>query len=214
MYSPEAERKPRGRPRSFDRDQALETAMRLFWSRGYEATSINDLTKAIGITPPSLYGTFGDKRRLFLEAVNRYQKDACHYFGSALTSGLTAEESIRRLLLNTVDYFTDPKRPTGCMVVLSATNCGPESSDVVEALADKRRAVAKAIGARIAAGQKAGELAHGSDLEALGDLVVATYFGLSVNARDGMSRKRLRASVEELMRVWPRNPNCALAASE
>ena len=65
--------KLRGRPREFDRDEVLERAMNLFWSRGCEATSGSDLTQAMGITPPSLYGTFGDKKRLFLEAVDRYR---------------------------------------------------------------------------------------------------------------------------------------------
>jgi len=67
--------KQRGRPRGFDRDEALESAIRLFWTRGYEATSISDLTQAMDITPPSLYAAFGDKKRLFLEAVERYEQD-------------------------------------------------------------------------------------------------------------------------------------------
>ena len=207
MLQPDVQRKPRGRPRKFDRDEALETAMRLFWSRGYEATSISDLTAAMGITPPSLYGTFGDKKSLFLEAVERYQEDAGRSFGSALTSAPTAEEAVRRLLLDTIDYFTDAKRPKGCMVVLSATNCTSGSADIFDALAQKRRAVAKAIRTRIVFGRDAGELAGDIDVDALAELVTATYYGLSINARDGVSRKRLRGSVEQLMRLWPRNTN-------
>src|SRR5258708_36834513 len=65
--------RPRGRPRGFDREAALEAAMRLFWSRGYEATSVSDLVAVMGITPPTLYGAFRDKKRLFLEAGGRYQ---------------------------------------------------------------------------------------------------------------------------------------------
>ena len=66
-------RKPRGRPRSFDRDAALGRAMEVFWTKGFEGTSINDLTEAMGINPPSLYAAFGDKERLFIEAIERYQ---------------------------------------------------------------------------------------------------------------------------------------------
>src|SRR5688500_13596233 len=65
--------RPRGRPRSFDRDTALGQAMEVFWAKGYEGTSISDLTEAMGINPPSLYAAFGDKERLFLEAIDRYQ---------------------------------------------------------------------------------------------------------------------------------------------
>src|SRR6476661_2036032 len=77
-----AARKPRGRPRSFDRDAALAAAMDVFWEKGFEATSITDLTEAMGINPPSLYSAFGDKEKLFLEAIEAYQQrrgDSCPY---------------------------------------------------------------------------------------------------------------------------------------
>jgi AcrR family transcriptional regulator len=196
--------KPRGRPRGFDRDQALEAAMRLFWSRGYEATSISDLTQAMGVTPPSLYGAFGDKKRLFLEAVERYQARAGWAAQEALLNEPTAERAIRRLMLETVDYFTDPKSPKGCLVVLGATNCGPEAADMAETLADRRRAASAAIRARIASGQVGGELAPGADAAALADLVTATLYGLAIKARDGVPRKALKASVEQFLRLWPR----------
>jgi TetR/AcrR family transcriptional regulator, copper-responsive repressor len=196
--------KPRGRPRGFDREEALETAMRLFWSRGYEATSISDLTKAMGVMPPALYGAFGDKKRLFLEAVERYQQGAGCFAQKALTEEPTAERAMRRLLLDAVTAFTRPDRPKGCMVVTSATNCTVQSGDIYEALAGRRRAAESAVRARVAAGRHAGELSDDANIEELTGVVTATLYGLAIKARDGASRARLRRIVEQLMRMWPR----------
>src|SRR5260370_12430938 len=193
----------RGRPLGFDRDQALETAMRLFWNRGYEAISISDLTSAIGITPPALYGAFGDKKRLFLEAVERYEQGTGCFARRALTSEPTAELAIRRLLLDAAKSFTDPKSPKGCLIALGATNCAIESTDIFEALAERRRTAEKAVRARIATCQKAGELSDNADVDALTGMVTATRYGRAIKARDGAQRARLGRIVEQLMMMWP-----------
>ena len=206
--------KQRGRPRGFDRDEALESAIRLFWARGYEATSISHLTQAMDITPPSLYAAFGDKKRLFLEAVDRYENETGCFARRALTREPTAELAIRRLLLDAVKSFTDPKNPKGCLIALGATNCAIESADIFEALAERRRAAEKAVRARIAAGQKAGELADDADVDALTGIVTATRYGLAIMARDGVPRARLMRIVDQLMMTWPRRePAEADAAS-
>jgi TetR/AcrR family transcriptional regulator, copper-responsive repressor len=194
---------PRGRPRGFDRDDALDCAMRLFWERGYEATSVSELTRVMGITPPTLYAFFGDKKRLFIEAVDRYQAGPGCFAAKALTEEPTAERSIRRLLTSAVVAFTNPKRPKGCMVVLGATNCTVESSDIFAALAYRRRAAETAVRQRIVAGLDAGEFEEGVDVDALTGLVTATLFGLAIKARDGVSRAGLRKVVDQAMRSWP-----------
>jgi AcrR family transcriptional regulator len=178
--------------------------MRLFWSRGYEATSINDLTQAMGVAPPSLYAAFGDKKRLFLEAVGRYETRMGQSALAALTEEPTAERAIRRLMLAMVDFLSDPANPRGCLVALGATNCTAEAADVADFLSGRRRAMVGAIRARIAAGAAAGELAEGVDVDALSDLVSASLYGFAIKSRDGVSRKRLRAGVEQFMALWPR----------
>jgi TetR/AcrR family transcriptional regulator, copper-responsive repressor len=195
--------KTRGRPRGFDREVALEAAMRLFWSRGYEATSVSDLVAAMGITPPSLYGAFGDKKRLFLEAVDRYQAGPGCFAYKALTEEPTAERAMRRLMTDAVKSFTDPHNPRGCMVILAATNCAAESGDVEEALASRRRAAQVLLRQRIAIGRAAGELAPGADIDALAGLVTSTLSGLAILARDGASRASLRRIVDQMMLGWP-----------
>jgi AcrR family transcriptional regulator len=194
----------RGRPREFDRQQALDTAMRLFWERGYEATSISDLTHAMGITPPALYGAFGDKKRLFLESVSRYQQVAGCFAQKALTEEPTAEAAIRSLLLGAVRSFTERNQPRGCLVVLGATNCTAESTDIFDAVAEIRSLAEGAVRARIAAGQRAGELRAEVDIDALSGVITATLYGLAIKAKDGTSRPRLIAIVEQTMLMWPR----------
>lgn len=195
--------RPRGRPRGFDRDNVLDRAMRLFWERGYEGTSVSELTAAMGITPPTLYTFFGDKERLFLEAVERYESRVGCFAAKALTEEPTAERSIRRLLLGAVDSFSNSRGPKGCLVVLGATNCTVESNDVFAALAERRRAAETAVRRRIAAGRSAGELAKHADVEALTGLITTTLFGLAIKARDGASRAALRKIVAQAMRAWP-----------
>jgi AcrR family transcriptional regulator len=196
--------KPRGRPREFDRQKALDIAMRLFWERGYEATSISDLTRAMGIMPPALYGAFGDKKQLFLESVDRYQQVTGGFAQKALTEEPTAEMAVRSLLLGAVQTFTDRDNPRGCLVVLGATNCTVESTDIFEAVAEYRRLAESAVRTRIAAGQKSGELSGEVDIDALNGVVTGIIYGLAIKARDGASRSRLQAIVEQSMKMWPR----------
>ena len=206
MNQPKAPPRSRGRPRGFDRDEVLNRAMHLFWERGYEATSVSELTEAMGITPPTLYTFFGGKKQLFLEAVDRYQKGPGCFAAKALLEEPTAEGSIHRLLMEAAVSFSNPREPKGCMVVLGATNCAVESSDVFAALANRRRAAEAAVHARIAAGRSAGELADDTDVDALTGLVTTTLFGLAIKARDGASRGSLRKIVDQAMRAWPSRP--------
>jgi AcrR family transcriptional regulator len=131
---------------------------------------------------------------------------AGHLAQAALTEEPTAEKAVRRLLLGVVNLFADPAKPKGCLVVLGATNCAAGSEDMFEALAERRQAAEAAVRARIAAGAEAGELAEDADAGALADLVTGTLYGLAVKAKDGASKRRLRASVDQLMRMWPRAP--------
>src|ERR1700723_1424995 len=113
-------RKARGRPRAFDRDAALHRAMELFWRQGYESTSISDLTSAMGITAPSLYAAFGDKERLYLEAVELYKSDLGNS-GRILDGEATARGAIERLLEASAIELTNTKdHPPGGMVVVAA----------------------------------------------------------------------------------------------
>jgi AcrR family transcriptional regulator len=158
----------------------------------------------MGITPPSLYAAFGDKKHLFLEAVDRYQAGPGSFAQAALREEPTAERAMRRLLMDTIESFCNPKHPKGCMVVLAATNCTTESNDIVDALAARRNAAERVIRDRIAAGRAAGEFARDTDVDMLAGMIVTTLYGLSIKARDGASRASLRKVVEQVMAMWPR----------
>ena len=193
----------RGRPLAFQREAALEQAMRLFWSRGYEATSVSDLTEAMGITPPSLYGTFGDKKRLFLEAVDRYQAGPGGFAKRALLEEPTGELAVRRLLMEGIECFCDSRHPWGCMVVLAATNCRTESRDILNELAGRRGDLERAVRDRIAMARSAGEIPAGTDVDALAGVVIASLYGIAIMAHDGATRAGLRRIVAQVMLLWP-----------
>src|SRR5260221_13442153 len=106
---------PRGRPRAFDRDEALERAMQVFWRKGYEATSVSDLTRAMDINPPSLYAAFGDKERLYLAAIERYEKEHWLDFARSLDAPRSARQAMERLLLQAASDLT-AGGGSGCML--------------------------------------------------------------------------------------------------
>src|SRR6478609_6518304 len=129
--------KPRGRPRSFDRGRALERAMHIFWRQGYEATSVSDLTRAMHISPPSLYAAFGDKERLYLEALGRYQQRRLESMAQWFDEEPTAKAAVRRLLTEAARELARAGAPRGSMLVFSAMQC---SSEALQAELAERRA--------------------------------------------------------------------------
>src|SRR6188474_2575514 len=111
-----------GRPRAFDREEALELALDVFWRKGYEGASVSDLTEAMGINPPSLYAAFGNKEGLFRKALDRYQASQGTFWKEALDAP-TAFEVVKRLLRGTAERLTDKRNPPGCLIVQGAL-CG------------------------------------------------------------------------------------------
>jgi AcrR family transcriptional regulator len=194
--------KPRGRPRSFDRDAALEKAVLAFWEHGYEATSVADLTRVMGIGAPSLYAAFGDKRALFDEAVTVYRARYGAFADRALAEEPTARAAVERVLREAAAEYTAPGRPHGCLVLHAATNC--TAPEVEESLRARRNADIAAFESRIRAGVAAGELPPSTDAGALARHTGAIIQGMSQQARDGASREQLEALAEIAMSIWPR----------
>jgi AcrR family transcriptional regulator len=199
-----AARKPRGRPLSFDRDAALETAMHVFWERGYEAASIADLTSAMGITPPSLYTAFGDKEQLFLEAIERYALGYGSAGARALKEEPTAREAIERWLMEAANELTQPCHPRGCMVVMAATNCSAAAERVQDALLLRRTEAIADVGRRIQGGIDGGELPPDTNAKDLANFYATIYQGMSMQAKDGATHESLMATVRTAMRSWPK----------
>ena len=213
VAAPKAPPKPRGRPLSFDRDAALEQAMHVFWERGYEAASIADLTAAMGITPPSLYTAFGDKERLFLEAIERYAKGPGGFGQHALGEEPPPPPAIERLLTAAAAERTQACHPQGCMMVMATINCSVAAEHVQNALVKRRALGVDAMQARIQRGIDDGELAPDADAGALANFYATVYQGMSMQAKDGASRASLMVSVEMALRSWPAAPKKKRAVS-
>jgi len=198
--------KPRGRPRGFDRDTALARATEVFWRQGYEGTSVADLTRAMRINPPSLYAAFGDKQHLYLEAVERYQQGRHDELAPLLDEAPTARQAIERLLREAARLYAQRDAPRGCMLALSGTTCAEAS--LQSQLAKRRANANKVFKARIERGLREGELPRGTHAGALADFYATVLRGMALQARDGVSRRSLGATVEAAMRAWPaRHPS-------
>lgn len=196
VISMEISARPRktGRPLSFDRDQALHAAMLLFWRHGYEATSLADLTAAMGVTPPSIYAAFGDKKGLFLAAVDRYLSGPVTS-ASIIADAPTARDAARGLLAAAVVGFTGVDTPPGCLLASAAISCSAAAADVAEALAARRRGIEAHLRDRI----EADDL---PDADARAAHVMAVVQGMSTLARDGAGRDKLARVAEVALRGW------------
>lgn len=185
-----------GRPREFDRDLALAKARDAFWERGYEGVSIADLSELLGLASARIYAAFGSKEALFREAIALYDEGKGGFATRALAEETTARMAIRRVLVEAIELYTKPGRPAGCMVVAAATNCSSEHQPIAEWLSGLRRKRTASLVDRLAQAAREGELAAGTDVQALGDFYAAFLHGLSVQARDGVGKARLLETLE------------------
>ena len=192
----------KGRPRGFDRDQALEAALMEFWRHGYEATSIAALTKAMGINPPSLYAAFGDKSKLFSAAVQRYVETHGDYGTRALREQ-SARAVVETMLRLAATEYTEADHPPGCLVIDGATNTTEASQDVAEELRGYREGTKQALAERISADIEAGLLPPKTDAAALATFYAAVIQGMSTQARDGAGEADLQRVADVALAAWP-----------
>jgi len=191
-----------GRPLGFDRDAALHQAMLLFWRHGYEATSVNDLTTAMSITPPSLYTAFGDKKQLFLEAVERYLSGPVTS-DSIIDEAPTAREAAMGLLNAAAIGFTGESTPSGCLLASSAISCSSAAGDVQKALGKIRLGIEKRLRCRIEQDNARQRPNRTVDAVAMAGYVMAMIQGMSTLARDGATRRKLFSVANAAMQAWP-----------
>jgi AcrR family transcriptional regulator len=188
-----------GRPREFDRAAALVKARDLFWARGYEGVSMSDLVSALGLASARIYAAFGSKEELFRESVALYDAGDGSFATRALAEEPTARGAIERILRDAVQTYTRKGGPFGCMVVSAATNCSSTNEDVREWLAEYRRRRTASLIERLERAVADGELGPAANARELGDYYAAILHGLSVQARDGISKGRLLAIIPAAM---------------
>jgi AcrR family transcriptional regulator len=193
----------RGRPREFNRDQALQRAMHLFWAQGYEGTSLAELQHVMGgISAPSFYAAFGSKESLFREAVGLYNSTQGAPMVNALGNGSTARAAIEGLLRAAVRSFCKPGNPRGCFIVLGAVNCTSANKSVETFMREQREFREKVMRARLERGVAEGDVPTSADVHALAAFYATIVNGMSVQARDGASRKNLNLIVDRAMSSW------------
>lgn len=191
-----------GRPRAFDIDMALENAMQVFWRKGYEGTSLSDLTDAMGINPPSLYAAFGSKEALFRKAMDRYENGPANYTPRALLAP-TAREVAQQLLAGAVALHGSARNPKGCLGVQGALACGDSAGAVQHDLSARRIAAEQLVRKRLQHAKAEGDLPADSDPAELARYLRAVICGMAVQSADGATRKELQKTADRAMLAWP-----------
>ncbi|RKP28214.1 regulatory protein TetR [Syncephalis pseudoplumigaleata] len=192
-----------GRPREFDIEKALNTAAELFWRKGYEGTSLSDLTGAIGITPPSFYFAFNNKEALFKQVVDRYQCGHLGFLTEAFdqTTPLAVAE---RVLYGLAGAYTSKKHPPGCLVLNSSLPCSGNPEDTIRNdLAELRKAGRLELRKRFKRFKSTGALPADVDPDALAQFILTVAWGMAVAAQSGASRDDLHGTVKLALRAWP-----------
>ncbi|MCP3724014.1 TetR/AcrR family transcriptional regulator [Paraburkholderia sp. CNPSo 3272] len=193
----------RGRPRLLDRDVGLDVAARLFWERGYEGTSIADLTEAMGIPPPSLYATYGSKEDLYRQALDHISERENKAGLEALGAKLPARDAIAFYLHDAAARFTDPERPRGCMVSTAVLQHAEKSESVAQLVSARRELGLQTLKARFDRAVAESELAPDTDTDALARFYGAVVQGMSAQACDGARRETLKRMADIAMSAWP-----------
>jgi AcrR family transcriptional regulator len=188
-----------GRPIGFDKNGALEAAMLLFWERGYEGTSMADLTQAMGLNPSSIYAAFGDKHALFQLAVKRYVEMRAQYAGKALEEP-TLEKVVRALFDSTVEFLTTPGHPPTCMTLAGAVGCSLDASPARDLMTEIRKQNQVALRQRLLKARKSGELSKEIDLDDYTRYLSTIIAGLSIQAANGSTKAELNRTAQMALR--------------
>ncbi|MGP4751788.1 TetR/AcrR family transcriptional regulator [Agrobacterium pusense] len=193
----------RGRPRLLDRDVGLDIAARLFWERGYEGTSTADLTKAMGINPPTLYSMFGSKEELYRQALDFSIARENSRRSDILQSDLPLYEALRLYLYDIADGDTQPDKPRGCMVSTAVLQHAEENASVARLTATLREASMQALKTRFDRAVDEGELPAGTDTDTLARFYGAIIQGMSAQACDGACNALLKRLIDLSLAAWP-----------
>jgi AcrR family transcriptional regulator len=190
-----------GRPRAFDPDVALDRAMHVFWSKGYEGASLSNLTRAMRINRPSLYAAFGNKQQLFRKALDRYVEGPLAFFGKALAAP-KVRDVIEQIFVSAARMSGNPDVPPGCLLVQGALAGGNPSAR--KEVAARRMAADVALRRRLERAKQEGDLPKNADPAELAHYVMTVVRGMAVQAVGGASSSQLRRVARIALRAWPK----------
>ncbi|GAA5661815.1 HTH-type transcriptional repressor ComR [Brucella sp. NBRC 14130] len=193
----------RGRPRAIERDAGLDIAARLFWERGYEGTSTADLTKAMGINPPTLYSMFGSKQELYQQALEFGIARESRRRIEILQSPLPVYDALRLYLYDIADGDTQPDKPRGCIVSTAVLQHAEENGSVAQMTAALREASMQTLKTRFDRAVEEGELPAQTDTDTLARFYGAIIQGMSAQACDGACNARLKQLIDLALTAWP-----------
>ncbi|APO95879.1 TetR/AcrR family transcriptional regulator [Xanthomonas vesicatoria] len=197
-----------GRPRTFDRDIAVEQALHLFWEQGYESTSLSQLKAAIGggITAPSFYAAFGSKEALYRECMERYLATYAQVTQCLWDASLAPRQALELALRRSAKMQCERGHPKGCMVALGVMSApSPELAAISTPLTRSRARTRAGIRACVERAIASGELASGLDAAALACVFDSFLLGLSTLARDGVGFKLMEAAIAQVLQLWDHN---------
>jgi AcrR family transcriptional regulator len=192
----------RGRPREFCVEEALSAALRVFWSKGYEGASLNDLTEAMGITRPSLYAAFGNKEALFRKALDLYEQEKLAYITAALEAP-SARGVAERLLRGALAMQTSGADPKGCLGVISSVACGAEAESIKAEVILRKASSDAALLRRLERAKIDGDFPEHIEPAGLSSYLAAVCQGLNLQAGAGAAAADLQRIVDTTLGLWP-----------
>ncbi|MFM9913944.1 MAG: TetR/AcrR family transcriptional regulator [Methylophilaceae bacterium] len=195
-------KRPRGRPTNFDTQEALEKALKVFWTRGYEGASMAELTEALGVNRPSIYAAFGNKEELFRKALGRYMSGPVAYVGEAMQQP-TAKQVVEMFLTKSAEFLTNPVHPRGCMIVQGALSCGQGAELIHQELITYRKGYENALRQRLELAQSQDDFPTNTSPQQFAKYVATIHQGMSVQATSGATKEDLMAVVGLVLENWP-----------
>ncbi len=198
----------RGRPRNFDENAVLDSALDVFWRHGFQGASLAELTAAMGLSKPSLYAAFGDKEALYLKALARYADVQMAKHATVLENEPDGRRAVENYMRSVAAMLTDPALPGGCFVINGTADCGGSSTpaSVEAALSAAQQKGEGRLKERIVRAQREGQLARDISADDLAAVFGALLAGLGVAAKGGAKRAKLYAVIKAAMSIWP-SPN-------
>jgi AcrR family transcriptional regulator len=195
-------KRARGRPRVFEKDEALGKALTVFWERGYDGATVAELTTALGINKPSLYAAFGNKEELFKQSLAKYLAGPAAFVLEAIkepTARLVAE----KFLLSAAVFLTDHQHPKGCMVVQGALSCAQSAEVIKGQLIQYRQHYEAQLAKRFKQAQLDGDLSLACNPTDLAKFLATLHQGMSVQATNGTTEAELKSMLKMALKMWP-----------